>query len=177
MDTFTKRNHNEFLFERLIKDTVNVIGDDFFPIAVKSLSKALSVDFVFISELCNLHTNRLKLLAICKKGTLLDNFEYDTANTPCEQVIKRGMVYYQKGIQKIFPQDNWLKDNALESYMAIALRDTQRKPIGHLGIAHDKPLLIKFPYESVLRFIASRAGAELERKRANEELQKIKEGK
>jgi two-component system sensor kinase FixL len=56
----------------------------------------------------------------------------------------------------------------VEAYLGVPLRDASDNILGFLVVLNDKPTEFSTAAESVLRVFASRAGAELERKRAEE---------
>jgi GAF domain-containing protein len=92
-----------------------------------------------------------------------DNLKYDIQGTPCEKVFKNDHAYYADQVQKKFPEDHWLQENGIESYLAIPVYDLEGKPYGHLGVMHDGPMDDDLPRESILRAFSVRAGAELRR--------------
>jgi GAF domain-containing protein len=70
----------------------------------------------------------------------------------------------------LFPEDKDLVSLNAESYLGVPLQDASGNILGHLAVLNDKPMNAK-PHEvSILKIFAARAGAELERKRAEEAL-------
>ncbi len=63
----------------------------------------------------------------------------------------------------------------MESFRAIVLHDTAGNPIGHLGVADDRPMTEHAGAVSILGVFAARAGAELERKRTGDALAESEE--
>ena len=90
-----------------------------------------------------------------------DNFQYEIKGTPCEKVFQNDHAYFADQVQANFPEDHWLQENGIESYLAIAVYDPEGKPFGHLGVMHDGPLEDDLPRESILKTFAVRASAEL----------------
>ena len=97
-------------------------------------------------------------------------FSYPTKGTPCEHVFSKGLVCFAEGVQEKFPGDHWTIENGIESYFATPLYSPSGEAIGHLGVMHDAPLADDVPRESVLQLFAARAGAEMERNRAEQRL-------
>ena len=54
-----------------------------------------------------------------------------------------------------------LKENGIESYLAVPVYGPTGKPIGHLGVMHDGPMPEGPPREAILRIFATCAGNEL----------------
>ncbi len=154
----------------IVEGTSSAIGEEFFRRLVKQLASALRVKFAFVSEVAATNPDWVRLLAFWERDGYGENFEYATQGTPCEQVLERGLVIYRSGVQERFPEDQWLREAGVESYLAMPIFDPAGQPMGHLGVMHDAPMEEDRAAESVLRIFAARAGAELQRKRAEEGL-------
>jgi signal transduction histidine kinase/ActR/RegA family two-component response regulator len=101
---------------------------------------------------------------------MVDNIEYSLLNTPCKQVIQQGKpCYYPRGIQAHFPDNYLLAQMEVDSYIAAPLLDSTGCVLGLLGVMARKPLENTQLAESLLTIFATRATAELERKRREEE--------
>ena len=168
----SERKRAEEALRLIVEGTSRTFGADFFRSLVQHLATALEVRFAFVSEIHEDREERLRLLAHWEGNDFGENFEYDIKGTPCEHVIEKGSTYYPENVQQLFPDDDWLKESCIESYLAIPLLDSEGHPQGHLGVAHDNPMPNSRPAQSILRIFASRAGAELLRKRAEEALHK-----
>ncbi|MCH7988788.1 MAG: PAS domain S-box protein [Planctomycetes bacterium] len=167
----SKRKEAEEALRLIVEGTSRTFGEDFFRSLVRHLATALEVRFAFVSEIHKDRAGRLRLLAHWEGNDFGKNFEYDIKRTPCEHVIEKGLAYYPENVQQLFPDDVWLKESGIESYLAISFTGPDGHPQGHLGVAHDKPMPNSRPAQSILRIFAARAGAELLRKRAEEALQ------
>ncbi len=135
--------------------------EDFPRSLIKQLAAALQIRFAFLAELHPSLKNRVCLLALWDGSGYRKQFEYDLEHTPCKQVFTNGLSYYPADLQKIFPKDAWLKENGIESYLAVPVYGPTGKPIGHLGVMHDGPMPEGPPRESILRVFATCAGNEL----------------
>jgi PAS domain S-box-containing protein len=143
-----------------------VNGDEFFGTLVRRLTVILNVRHAFVSSLCTPPRNRLRLLGVAKDNVLGETFEYDTEGTPCWHVIRKGTRCFTSGVANRFPDDAWLQEEGIESYLAVPLHGSNSQPVGHLGVAHDDLLFEPDSVESVLNVLAARAGVEVERKQA-----------
>ena len=110
----------------------------------------------------------MRTLAFWTGDGFLDNFEYDLAGTPCEQVLRGAIGHYPKGVQALFPQDKDLAELGAESYLAIPLTDHVGTVLGHLAVLDDKPMPAEPHHLSILKIFTARAVAELKRKQAEE---------
>ena len=139
-------------------------AEDFPRSLIKQLAAALQIRFAFLAELHPSLKNRVCLLALWDGSGYRKQFEYDLEHTPCKQVFTNGLSYFPADLQKIFPKDAWLKENGIESYLAVPVYGPTGKPIGHLGVMHDGPMPEGPPRESILRVFATCAGNELAHK-------------
>ncbi len=143
-----------------------LLGEKFFPALVRHLVGALQTRFAFVSELHESIPGRCRVNAFWDGTKVGACFEYDVKGTPCEQVLERGFAYHSFGVRTLFPQDSWLNGHGIEGYLAVALYDPSGQPIGHLGVMHDAPLLDGMSCVPLLKVFAARAGAEIDRRRA-----------
>jgi transcriptional regulator with GAF, ATPase, and Fis domain len=90
--------------------------------------------------------------------------------TPCKRVYAGEICQYAENIQKLFPEDADLVELGAESYIGIPMHDASGGVIGHLVVLDTKPLGDASQWLPILRIFAARAGAELERQRAEENL-------
>ncbi len=160
----TAHQHAEDALRSVVEGTSKTLGEEFFPSVVQNLATALNVQVAFVAEVHPTIPKRSRLLAIWDGSGFAEPFEYDITGTPCEDVATKDPAYYPSGVRDTFPQDRWLQDRGIESYLAVPLNDRDGNPIGHLGVMHPAPMLADLPRESILRVFAARAGAELERK-------------
>ncbi|HCF27502.1 MAG TPA: diguanylate cyclase [Cyanobacteria bacterium UBA11049] len=145
-------------------------GEAFFFSLVRHLSKALDVQYAFIGELVGKEEEKIKILSIYAQGQIQENIEYSFVNTPCENVIRKGKsCSYPRNLQRQFPDDEWLAQMEVDSYVATPLLDSKGCVLGLLGVMDRKPLENVQLVESLLTIFATRAVTELERQRAEEE--------
>ncbi len=170
-EDITERKQIEDALRLVGAGTSHGFGRDFIRSLVRQLAASLSVRFAFVCELCEGQEERARMLALWQGSDFGDVFEYDIQGTPCAEVIGRKLTYYPDRVQELFPKDTWLQEMGIESYLAVPLFDGAGEPLGHLGVMHDKPMEEATFAESILRVFASRAGAELERKRAEADLE------
>lgn len=170
-ETVRERERAEETVRLIVEGTSPVIGKDFFRSLVRHLAVALQVRFAFISELVDEEGKRVRTLAFWTGQDFGQNFEYDTKGTPCENaIIGKGLSYYPEGVQRVFPDDRWLAEAGIESYLGIPFFNSLGKVTGHMGVMDHKPIVKEHRIESILKIFATRVSVELERKRAEEEL-------
>ena len=153
----------------IVEGTAGSTGEQFFHALVKQLASVLGVRYAFISEFTE-KNDRVRTLAFWQGEGFRDNFEYDLVGTPCEQVLRGEICHFPKGVQGLFPDDHDLSHLRAESYLAVPLSDPHGEVLGHLAVLDEKPMPLK-PYDlPIFKIFSARAGAELERKRAEVEL-------
>ncbi len=141
-------------------------GDDFFRSLVRYLAKTLGVDFAYVGELTGEDKQSVNTVSECVRGKIVDNFRYDLANTPCENVVTGDFCIYPRNVQQLFPRDPMLRKMGAESYIGIPLTAASGETLGLMVVMDSKPLDDPKTAESMLQIFAARAGAELERRRA-----------
>lgn len=146
-------------------------GEAFFFSLVQHLSKALGVDYAFIGELVGKdEEEKIKTLSLYAEGEIQEKIEYSFVKTPCENVIRQGkLCSYPRNLQAQFPDDEWLAQMEVDSYVATPLLDSKGCVLGLLGVMDRKPLENVQLVKSLLTIFATRAITELERQRAEEE--------
>lgn len=164
----------DLVLRLLDEGTASVTGEAFFQALSRSLAKALGVRYAFVAELLE-EKSRLRILAFWAKDKFVENFEYDIAGTPCEEVLKGKVCHYSGGVRALFPLDHDLVKLQAESYLAVPLCDPYGKVLGHLAAVDENPMPISPQELSVFNIFGARAGAELERQKIHAQLAESEE--
>lgn len=143
--------------------------DDFFVQLVRFLGELLGITYCFVDRLIP-DRQRAVTLGLYADGKVVDNLEYDLHGTPCENVAESQSCFYPRNIQQQFPEDTMLVDMQAEGYAGIPLRSSQGGVIGILGVMDTAPLQHRELTLTLLRQVAGRASAEIERLEALEVL-------
>ncbi len=147
------------------------VGEEFFQACVRYLAKVLQIKYALIAEFVEGEQPKGRVLSFWAGEDFGPNFEYDLVGTPCGIVYRKGLQIYPNSVQTIFPEDQDLITMEAESYLGIAIVDSQGKNIGHIAGLHTAAL----PYsdeqqESILKIFAARSAAEIERQAAEKAL-------
>ena len=160
----------EEMLRAIAEGTAAVTGRDFFYSLVRHLALALRMRYAFLTECVPGTAGRVRMLAYWKGDGFADNVEYDVAPTPCRLVIEGKTVIHHTDLQRLFPEDRDLVDIGAQSFLGIPVWDSANQVAGHLAVLDDKPLGETSRAIPVLRAFAARAGAEIERLKADERL-------
>jgi transcriptional regulator with GAF, ATPase, and Fis domain len=146
-------------------------GESFFKMLVQSISQALEVDGVWVTEY-HKEQNSMTTMAFWHSGHYVNNFTYLIDGTPCEQVINSSrIVHYSEKIYDLFPRDHkMLNKYKGESYIGASLHDDNGEVIGSLALMNGRPQELSDEIELIIKTIKSRAEAELQRLRREQEI-------
>jgi PAS domain S-box-containing protein len=149
-------------------------GEDFFGALARWLAGHLNMDFVCIDRL---ETDGLmaRTEAVYFNGKFEDNVTYALKDTPCGDVVGKMICCFPRDVRHLFPRDEVLQEIKAESYIGTTLWSFRGKPIGLVAVIGLRPLENPQLAESVLKLVAMRAAAELERKQAEETIIRAKE--
>jgi PAS domain S-box-containing protein len=168
-DITARRLYEEGL--RVVAETVSAAsGDACLRALVRALGTVLEMEFAFIGELVDEDRQEVQTIALWGDGGFLPPMRYELANTPCDEVVRRRLCCYPDGVCETFPEDGWLRDRRLRSYVGSPLCDADGNVIGLISVIGRKPLRHPRLAESMLRIFAVRAAGEIERMRAQESL-------
>lgn len=148
-------------------------GETFFQSAVLHLTKLFDAGYAFIGLLDERMPGTVNTFALCVRGEIVDNMTYDLANSPCKHVVEGAChiaSVYPCDVQQLFPEDRMLVEMGAESYVGAPLLDMTGKPIGLIVVMDNKPMENTEQVKNILEIFAARAGAEMERMRADKEL-------
>ncbi|MEN3363943.1 MAG: hypothetical protein V7606_1217 [Burkholderiales bacterium] len=155
---------------RLAQGARDIAGESFFDLLVADLASALRADHAFIGLHMPDAPHQFKTIAAHVRGHSIENFEYNTAGTPCERTLNGEICVFPHHLQVLFPTVQDLARNRWESYAGAPLRDAGGATIGLLAVMHSQPLGNPDLVRSLLQVFSERASAELERKRAEGKL-------
>ena len=125
------------------KESLQQQGHSSSPQLVAYLGEELQADTAFIGELQTKNNQpTIQTIAAYSNHQPTQNFEYNLANTPCENVVGRNMCVYNDNVAQKFPKDIALVKNGIEGYIGAPLFSSEGKAIG----IHRR--LIQAPHQS-----------------------------
>jgi hypothetical protein len=153
------KDPNEML--RIISEgTASVIGGDFFKSLAYHVILSTGIRYAIVTECADEAKTRVRTLVYVERKDFLDNFEYDLVGTPCELVMKGEDYFCTADMDTFFP-----KEEGIKSYFGVPIYLSNGEVIGHIAIFDTQPMVISDQKLNILKIFASRAGAEIERKR------------
>jgi signal transduction histidine kinase len=148
----------------LLRGFLNPGEEGLFAAVARALAALRGAAFVTVSELISLQ--RIRTLAYFSEGEMLPSFEYDVAGTPCENVVARQFYACPERAWELFPDDKYLCELGIESYLGTPLFDREGQPLGNIAILSRAPATDIPGAEELLRVCAVYVSAEIERRRA-----------
>ena len=146
-------------------------GDEFFPVLVHHLARALDVSCALVGEFPTAYDGNITSLTVNLHGKLAGNFEYLLHGSPFEQIGDGNPLSYPRGLRERFPADQLLREMKFESCTATPLQDSEGHIVGLLAVMDEHSQKDPDLVSEVLRFLAPRVGAEFERKQHEEAFQ------
>ncbi len=152
----------ELKLKEIIEALDNSSGQLFFDRIVIALASALNVDYVFIASIDDeRHISRT--ISLASKGSIVDNFEYDLKDTPCDKVSDNSVCCITENITQLYPKDQLLIDMNIEAYIGSPLHDSSGKVIGLVVALSEKPVKNSGMVTTLFKVFSGRIAVEMER--------------
>jgi PAS domain S-box-containing protein len=148
----------------IVEGTATSTGDEFFRTLVRNLSLATGIPNAFVAEFAG-STARARTIAFFSEGQIRPNFEWELAETPCEDVLRGALCHHPTGVSTRFP-----KEVGVESFLGVPLRDSSGTVLGHLAVYDSRPMPEEPRLLYTFRIFAARAAVELDRLRSEQRL-------
>jgi signal transduction histidine kinase len=152
------------------QSTCSVIGNEYFNNLVQSLASVFGMRYAFIGKIEEGSPKTLRTVALWDRDKIAENLTFVLKDTPCEKVMDHETGFYPQEVQKYFPQDQYLTDWGIHSYLGVPLLNLEKQPFGVLSVMDEKPIEDHDHYHSILNIFASRCSSEIERMDAESQL-------
>ncbi len=163
----TERKRAEEALREAALAVTNAAGDGVFHELVRYLAAILDVDVAMIAVYVDGDRTRMRTLAARLDREPLANFEYALEGSPCRYVVGRAFRFVGAGVLPEFPPGSLFAAKGMDSYAALPLNDSSGRPLGLIATLDRRPMRDAALAESVLKIVAMRAVAEIERTRAD----------
>ena len=169
----TAQKRNEEVL-RVMAPTTRLTGTAFLQELVESLARTTGADYGFCLRVLPGGTRAQSVVGWGPEGAF-ESIDYDLAGTPCEHVLREEFCHHPSGVQALYPQDESLRHLSIESYIALTLPSPTGVPIGWIALLGRRPLQDDERAAALLRVAAGRAGSELGRHLAEQQLKESEE--
>ena len=170
--TSSKKMQN--ILQQIAEGISSSIGDTFFKSMVQFIGETLNLNYAFIAKFSD-DKKSAESLAFWAKSGINENFTYQLKQSPSNKVIKTNKALYFENVLDDFPNDVFLRELRIKSYMGKALLNSSGEAIGIIVVLNQHKFEnIEFT-KSVLEIFGSRSSAELERLNFVEELVRSKD--
>lgn len=139
---------------------------NFFQDVCLLIFETFAVDFVLVGRISQAGSNKVQGVELAHKGKLLGPLEYCLDNTPCENIVRFGFCYYPFDVQQLFPEDVYLHEFGVESYMGTPLNDADSNMIGLICLMHSSTIARANLIETFLTILSPRIEEELQKVQA-----------
>jgi diguanylate cyclase (GGDEF)-like protein len=168
-----KRNRDDLAFRSIVEGTSGQTGNEFFQSLVRHLASALPARCAMVCETLKDHEPKCRIIAGWNGEQFARDHRYVMTQVLYEDLLKGIVSFYPDGVQNMFPNEVFLMEMGAKSYAGVPFFDSSMRVFGHLVVFDRRPILDKERTISILRVFASRAGAELERQRAEETIKNL----
>lgn len=166
-----QRRFEEELLRTVSEATSGLTGEDFLIELARHITMTLTMRYALITECANDDKTRLRTLCYVDGEKVLDNIEYDTAGLPCEIIMKGREFFMPEGVELNYPGEE-----EIEAAVGVPIYSTKTGDIiGHILVLDPKPVTTEKNQTAILKIFSARAGAEIERIKAEKELEKANE--
>jgi PAS domain S-box-containing protein len=170
------RGQADNLLLTLVEATASVTGEDFFSAFVQHLATTLGCAHAMITESKD---GQLQTRAFWSDNQIQPNLNYAPKDTPCGRVLSDGVYAQSTDLQKTFPNNSDLFVLDADSFLGVALTNSNQQAIGLISILDVQPMPGLDRLQPIIQIFAARVAAELEReqttlalKQLNQELER-----
>ncbi len=142
----------------------------FFHDCVRDLAKIHEAGYAFVGVFADDSHTSIRTLAIWVGDRIADNFTYNLAGTPCQDVLNGKIEFVSINAIEQYPGDVRLREMKVESYFGAPLISSSKTTMGLVGImCHDA--MSPQPWaKPLLGIMANRLALELERQTSEDAL-------
>lgn len=170
----TEQTHSRLVIENTARGVSAISGQSFFEALVTHLARIFDAKYTFIGLLNDESAHReIKTIALSAAGEIVENFSYSLKDTPCDDVYGQDTCAICSGVQELYPDDILLQEMDIEGYIGAPIFDPQGSPLGIMVVLDTKPLERVDQYKSILEIFAARAGAEMQRMHAEQQIHRM----
>jgi formate hydrogenlyase transcriptional activator len=161
-----RKKQEEGILRSLSENTSPLTGKDYFRELTKFITTTLNVRYSMVVSCSDNEVTKLRMLSYVDRQEVKENIEYDKKGTPCEIVMEGKEFFCGDNLEQTFP-----KEKGIKSWVAVPIYSPANgKVIGNIAAFDRVPLEQEHNHLAILRIFAARAGAEIDRIKAEEKL-------
>lgn len=163
------REEIEYAVKKVASSASSQTGQHYFRNLVAVLADLFSADNAFVATF-NDENNTISTLAFIVNGIISENVSYSIKNTPCALALKNGFFSCDERISTQFPNNKFLSDLKIKSYLGVSLKDSSGKNIGLIALLSHRPIIKAGMVEEIIDIVSARTVAEIERIRSERKI-------
>lgn len=156
------------VLSRLAQRVSVPLDPEFYRNCVRDLAAYYGAHIVTISLFADTARSRMRTLLCWQDGDFQENVEYALSGTPCQTVLDARQQYVPENVRELYPRDEYLVVNGIESYFGVPLGEPFSNGPGLISVLDTKPMRLGVDEQSVLRVFATRIARELAWKQPGE---------
>ncbi len=176
ISSIEERKQIENAIRHIARGVTGETEEKFFQSLVEYLAKILPADTVCLSEIQPETPHVATTIIYYHQGEFKENFSYSLEATPCQEILKQNnpsYCLYLPNIRSKYRHNPLFKEGENYSYLGIGLYNSKRQIIGFLVALSQQEIPDISVKKEILQIFASRAAAEIERRKARLELEKL----
>src|SRR5689334_6179343 len=152
----------------IAKTLSGTLGTAFFQSIARDLTITFEADCAYVAEVAGTPTDRIRTVAVARKGEPSVNFDQSLSGTTSGQVLSDGLFACNKDARRLFPLDAVIQNLKAEGFIGVRLTDSSGQLAGLLAIVSRRPFASIHAVRLVLEAFVPRTAAELERKKSED---------
>ena len=155
----------------IIEGTARTTGNAFFRALAQNLAQATGMRCALVAEALP-DGRHARAIAYWTGEEFREGAVYPLADAPCQRVLEEGEACFPDRVAELFPNDPPLAAQGIRSYYGVRLTASDGAPLGVLVVLDGAPIRNREEIASLVSVFAARAAAEMERIRADAQLQR-----
>ncbi|MCV6589489.1 MAG: GGDEF domain-containing protein [Marinobacterium sp.] len=141
--------------------------DDIYAATAQAIHRTLGWRWVSVTRFVE---DQVEVLAHWDTDRLSDNFSFEIAGTPCEQMVRSERYTLFTDVGKAFPCNEALQQIGAQTYAGLIYQGAQQQPVGHIMAIHDQRNVDYHHAEEVITLASLALSANMLLAQANDNL-------
>jgi len=150
-------------FVSIVDSIFNTWGDEFYKRLALAIDETVKADVTLIGRL-NRPNHSIRTVAVVMGREIVDNFEYELADSPCDDLLCRNIAYIERDVASLYPNDCMLVEGGFNAYVAVPLTEPSGEPIGIMVTLFKEPLEVAGAAEAMstlMKLFSGRVSGEM----------------